>query len=62
MDVKSALLNVSISELVFVKQSPMFHNHVYKIDKALYELKQASCVCYEHSMNLNKLHVCAMST
>ncbi|GKC35226.1 retrovirus-related pol polyprotein from transposon TNT 1-94 [Tanacetum coccineum] len=46
MDVKSAFLNGKISEEVYVQQpsgfeSSEFPNHVCKLDKALYELKQA---------------------
>ncbi|GKE96428.1 retrovirus-related pol polyprotein from transposon TNT 1-94 [Tanacetum coccineum] len=46
MDVKSAFLNGKILEEVYVQQPPRFEsskfpNHVYKLDKALYELKQA---------------------
>jgi hypothetical protein len=46
MDVKSALLNGVIQEKVFVKQpldfeNPKYPNHVYKVSKALYRLKQA---------------------
>nr|GEV04476.1 retrovirus-related Pol polyprotein from transposon TNT 1-94 [Tanacetum cinerariifolium] len=46
MDVKSAFLNGKLNEEVHVKQpsgfeSNEFPNHVYKLDKALYELKQA---------------------
>jgi hypothetical protein len=52
MDVKSAFLNGLIKEEVYVEQSPDFeseedHNHVYKLHKALYELKQAPRVWYE---------------
>jgi hypothetical protein len=52
IDVKSAFLNGSIKEDVCVEQSPDFeseeyHNHVYKLHKALYELKQAPRVWYE---------------
>jgi hypothetical protein len=52
MDVKSAFLNGPIKEEVYVEQSPDFeseeyHNHVYKLHKALYELKQAPRVWYE---------------
>ena len=47
MDVKSDFLNDKISELVFVEQPPGFEdpnksNHVYKLSKTLYGLKQAS--------------------
>jgi hypothetical protein len=46
MDVKSAFLNSVIQEEVFVRQSsgfenPKYPNTVYKLLKALYELKQA---------------------
>ena len=46
MDVKSAFLNGYIKEDVYIKQLPDFEcidlpNYVYKLDKALYELKQA---------------------
>jgi hypothetical protein len=46
MDVKSASLNGPISEEVYVEQppgfeDPQFPNHVYKLHKALYALKQA---------------------
>ena len=44
MDVKSAFLNVFISEEVYVKQPPSFENetfphYVFKLSKALYSLK-----------------------
>ena len=44
MDVKSAFLNGFIEEEVYVKQPPGFEhpkfpNHVYKLHKALYDLK-----------------------
>ncbi|GJX32087.1 retrovirus-related pol polyprotein from transposon TNT 1-94 [Tanacetum coccineum] len=56
MDVKSAFLNGFINEEVYVTQPPGFinfekPNHVYKLKKALYALKQAlkkapkACVC-----------------
>ena len=53
MDVKSAFLNGPLNELVYVKQPPGFQdlkypNHVYKLDKALYVLKQAPRAWYEH--------------
>ena len=46
MDVKSAFLNIVISEEVFVKQPLGFEDlkhpdHVYKLKKSLYGLKQA---------------------
>jgi Reverse transcriptase (RNA-dependent DNA polymerase) len=46
MDVKSAFLNGVIEEEVYAHQpmgfvNPTFPNHVYKLDKALYSLKQA---------------------
>nr|GEU71814.1 retrovirus-related Pol polyprotein from transposon TNT 1-94 [Tanacetum cinerariifolium] len=46
MDVKSAFLNGKILEEVYVQQPPRFEsskipNNVYKLDKALYRLKQA---------------------
>jgi hypothetical protein len=52
MDVKSAFLNGTIKEEVYVEQPPGFEdseypNHVYKLSKALYGLKQAQ----EHGMN-----------
>jgi hypothetical protein len=52
MDVKSAFLNGPISELVYVEQPLGFEdskhpNHIYKLHKALYELKQAPRAWYE---------------
>ena len=46
MDIKSTFLNDYIMEEVYVKQPPGFENekftdHVYKLSKVLYELKQA---------------------
>jgi hypothetical protein len=46
MDVKSAFLNGPIKEEMYVEQSPVFEsegypNHVYKLHKMLYGLKQA---------------------
>ena len=46
MDVKTAFLNGSLSELIYVEQPPGFEdskhpNYVYKLHKALYGLKQA---------------------
>jgi hypothetical protein len=52
MDVKSAFLNGSINEEVYVEQPPGFKdseypNHVYKLSKALYGFKQAPRAWYE---------------
>src|SRR4051794_5296246 len=57
MDVKCAFLNGPLYELVYVKQppglkNPNFLNHVYKIDKVLYDLKQAPHAWYEHLKEL----------
>jgi hypothetical protein len=51
MDVKSAFLNGVIQEEVYVRQPPGFEslkypNRVYKLSKALYELKQAPQAWY----------------
>jgi hypothetical protein len=50
MDVKSTFLNGPIKEEVYVEQSPGFkseeyHNHVYRLHKALYRFKEASRAC-----------------
>ncbi|GJW82915.1 putative reverse transcriptase domain-containing protein [Tanacetum coccineum] len=50
MDVKTAFLNDILCEEVYVIQpdgfvDPENPNHVYKLKKALYELKQAPCAC-----------------
>ena len=52
MDVKSAFLNGFIQEKVYVKQPLSFEdfekpNHVYKLQKGLYGLKQALRAWYE---------------
>ena len=52
MNVKSAFLNGYINEEVYVEQPPGFKdakkpNHVYKLKKALYSLKQAPRAWYE---------------
>ena len=60
MDVKFAFLNGLISEEVYVKQPPgfeneTFSNYVFKLSKALYDLKQAPRAWYEgHSSFLLK--------
>jgi hypothetical protein len=51
MDVKSAFLNGVIQEDVYIRQplgfeSPKYPDRVYKLSKALYELKQASRAWY----------------
>ena len=53
MDVKSAFLNSYIKEEVYVEQPPGFKDHkypdhVFKLTKALYSLKQTPKVWYEH--------------
>jgi hypothetical protein len=50
--VKSAFINRPIKEEVYVERSPgfeddMYHDHVDKLSKALYVLKQAPKACYE---------------
>jgi hypothetical protein len=52
MDVKSAFLNGPIKEEVYVEQPSGFEDgeypsHVYKLSKALYELKQGPRAWYE---------------
>ena len=52
MDVKSAFLNVYINEDVYDEQPPGFEddkkpNHVYKLKKVLYGLKQIPRAWYE---------------
>jgi hypothetical protein len=52
IDVKSAFLNGSIKEEMYVEQPPGFKseehpNHVYKLHKTLYRLKQAPRAWYE---------------
>ena len=57
MDVKSAFLNGFIEEEVYVKQppgfeNPKFPNRVYKLQKALFGLKQAPRAWYDRLKNL----------
>jgi hypothetical protein len=52
IDVKSAFLNGPIKEEVYMEQTPSFEdekypNHVYKLYKALYKLKQVPKAWYE---------------
>nr|GEX62623.1 retrovirus-related Pol polyprotein from transposon TNT 1-94 [Tanacetum cinerariifolium] len=52
MDVKTAFLNGNLREEIYVSQPDGFMdadnpNHVYKLKKALYRLKQAPCVWYD---------------
>ena len=52
IDIKSAFLNGYINEEVYVEQPPGFEddkkpNHMYKLKKALYSLKQAPRALYE---------------
>jgi hypothetical protein len=52
MDVKSAFLNRPIKEEIYMEQPPSFEdeeypNHIYKLHKTLYELKQAPRAWYE---------------
>ncbi|GKA71630.1 retrovirus-related pol polyprotein from transposon TNT 1-94 [Tanacetum coccineum] len=52
MDIKSAFLNGFINEEVYVAQPPRFidfakPNHVYRLNKALYRLKQAPKAWYD---------------
>lgn len=52
MDVKSGFLNRYLKEEVFVGEPPRFESqefpdYVYKLDKAIYGLKQTSKAWYE---------------
>ena len=57
IDVKSAFLNRYLKEEVYVSQPPGFENHdlpnhVFKLDKTLYGLKQALRAWYERLSRL----------
>jgi hypothetical protein len=59
MDVKSAFLNGHLHEEVYVKQplgfeEPHFLEHIFKLNKALFCLKQALRARYEHLRELLK--------
>ncbi|GJQ89151.1 retrovirus-related pol polyprotein from transposon TNT 1-94 [Tanacetum coccineum] len=62
MDVKIAFLNGLLREEVFVQQpndfvDPDFPNHVYRLKKTLYGLKQASRACQsQYTMDILKKH------
>ena len=56
MDVKSTFLNDFIDEEVYVKQplgfeNKLFPNHVFKLKKALYDLKEAPRAWYDRLTN-----------
>ena len=56
IDVKSSFLNGYIMEEIYVKQPPSFENekfpdHVCKLSKVLYGLKQASRAWYDRLRN-----------
>ncbi|GJS79626.1 ribonuclease H-like domain-containing protein [Tanacetum coccineum] len=60
MDVKSAFLNGKLKEEVYVKQPPGFDssefpNHVFKLNKALFGLKQAPRACENSNGTPNNL-------
>ncbi|GJT03806.1 retrovirus-related pol polyprotein from transposon TNT 1-94 [Tanacetum coccineum] len=65
MDVKSAFLNGKILEEVYVQQPPGFEsseypNQVYKLDKALYRLKQAPRACKQFGKLMTKKYKMSM--
>ena len=56
MDIKSAFLNRNISEEVYIEQPPGFKNyklsdHIFKLEKSLYGLKQTPRAWYEKLSN-----------
>nr|GEZ07064.1 hypothetical protein [Tanacetum cinerariifolium] len=58
MDVKTTFLNGNLREEVYVSQSDRFvdqdnPNHVYKLKKAFYGLKQAPCACNGNDLLLD---------
>lgn len=66
MNVKSVFLNENLKEEVYVKQPPSFEftkhlNHVLKLDKALYDLKQypdlGMNVCQSYSYPMDSKEV-----
>jgi hypothetical protein len=67
MDMKSAFLNGVIHEEVYVRQPPGFENpkypdRVYKLSKALYELKQAPRAWYARLKTFLLEHVYIMGS
>jgi hypothetical protein len=63
MDVKSAFLNGTIKEDVYVEQPPSFKseeypNHVYKFYKALYEHKRTWYRCLRDFLIHNDFKIC----
>jgi hypothetical protein len=67
MDVKSSFLNGVIQEEVYVTQPPDFENpkyphRVYKLSKALYELKQAPWAWYARFKMFLLEHVYVMGS
>nr|GEY22842.1 retrovirus-related Pol polyprotein from transposon TNT 1-94 [Tanacetum cinerariifolium] len=59
MDVKTAFLNGILKEEVYVAQPPGFvskqyPDHVYALDKALYDLKQAPRACVVDAYSINR--------
>ncbi|GJR12055.1 retrovirus-related pol polyprotein from transposon TNT 1-94 [Tanacetum coccineum] len=58
MDVNTAFLNGQLKEEVYVSQpdgfvDPDFPDHVYKLKKALYSLKQAQQACFRFRLLVN---------
>ena len=62
MDVKNAFLNGYIKKEVFVEQPPGFEDinnseYIFKLNKALYDLKQAPSAWYERLSEFYKVKV-----